>query len=251
MRGKVRYYLLTAAILAMCILLYPRPAYAMHIAEGILPAEWALIWFIPALIFLGIGLYIIKKKTAENRALLPLLGLTGALIFLISVFPIPVPIAGTSSHPCGTPLGALLAGPFMTVVLGGIALLLQALFLGDGGFSTWGANMFAMAVVGSFAGFGSFVLFKKLKAPLFLCGFAAGLLGDWATYLTTSFQLASATHGSGSLAGMFGATTAAFAITQVPIGILEGIFTGGVVVLLQQRRPQILQFVLITPNKPD
>lgn len=230
--------------------LNPTPVYAMHIAEGILPANWAAVWYVIAFIFVALGIRLIKKRTKEVKGLMPLLGLAGAAIFLISVFPIPVPFTGTTSHPVGTPLGAILVGPFISTVLGAIALLIQALFLAHGGFSTWGANIVSMAVVGSFVGFGVFVLLRKFNAPTTVAAFAAGLLGDWATYLTTTFELASALHGTGSLWGMFGVIIIAFAPTQLPLGILEGIFTAAVVVVVYQRRPELLSHIIPRGIKP-
>ena len=248
MSGK--YMVPVLLLIAGVLFLFPTPAYAMHIAEGILPVKWAVLWYLPAIVFVGIGIYVIKKKTREVRGLMPLLGLTGAAIFLISVFPVPVPITGTTSHPVGTPLGAILVGPFISVVLGAIALLIQALFLAHGGISTWGANIVSMALVGSFVGFGTFVIFRKLNAPIFVAAFTAGLLGDWATYAVTSFEMASALHGTGSLWGMFGAISLAFAPTQLPLGILEGLFTSGVVTLVYQRRPELLSHVIPLTIKP-
>lgn len=236
--GRDRFLLVIAFVTVL--LLVPTPVYGMHIAEGILPANWAAFWYVVAFAIVIPGIFFIKKKVNEVRGIMPLLGLTGAAIFLISVFPIPVPIAGTCSHPCGTPLGALLVGPFVTAVLGAIALLIQALFLAHGGITTWGANITSMAIVGSFVGYGTFMLLKQTGAPLFAAAFAAGLLGDWATYATTSFELASALHGSGSLWGMFSTIAVAFAPTQVPLGILEGLFTAGVVIVVFQRRPELL-----------
>src|SRR4030042_218841 len=226
------------------LLLYPAPAHAMHIAEGILPANWAALWYVVAFAFVIPGIYFITRKTKQIRGLMPLLGIAGAAIFLISVFPIPVPVTGSCSHPCGTPLGAILVGPFISTVLGAIALLIQALFLAHGGFSTWGANIVSMALVGSFVGFGAFILFPRFHAPIFVAAFAAGLFGDWATYATTAFELSSALHGTGSLWGMFGAICLAFAPTQLPLGILEGLFTGGVVTLIYHRRPELLSRII-------
>ena len=249
--GWLKSYAPLSIIAALALLLSsPTPAYAMHIAEGILPANWAAIWYVPAAVFVGIGLYVIKKKTRETRRLMPLLGLTGAAIFLISVFPIPVPITGTTSHPVGTPLGAILVGPFISTVLGAIALLIQALFLAHGGISTWGANIVSMALVGSFVGFGAFALFKKFNAPIAVAAFTAGIVGDWATYAVTSFALASALHGTGSLWGMFGVIALAFAPTQLPLGILEGFFTAAVVMVIHQRRPELLAHVIPLTIKP-
>lgn len=258
MPNKITHWLSTHIRLALALVLgllflYPTPAYAMHIAEGILPAGWAAIWYVIAVIFLVIGILIIRRKTREVRGLMPLLGVAGAVIFLVSVFPIPVPVTGSCSHPCGTPLGAILVGPFISTVLGALALLIQALFLAHGGISTWGANIVSMALVGSFIGFGVFVFFRRFNAPIFVAAFAAGLFGDWATYATTAFELASALHGTGSLWGMFAAITIAFAPTQLPLGILEGLFTGGVVALVYQRRPELLSRIMpgIFKQVPD
>jgi cobalt/nickel transport system permease protein len=231
------------------IILFPTPAYAMHIAEGILPADWAVLWYIIAFIFVAVGLRIIQKRLKEDRGLLPLLGLTGAAVFLISCFPIPVPIAGTCSHPCGTPLVAILVGgPFIGTVLGAVALLLQALFLAHGGITTWGANILSMAVAGSFVGFGAFMLLKKLRVSIAVAAFAAGILGDWATYTVTAAELASALHGNVSFWSMWGANLLAFAPTQLPLGILEGFFTAGVILYIQQRRPQLLSYLKPVPK---
>jgi len=248
-RFKIHLILPLVFVLGL-LLLYPTPAYAMHIAEGILPANWAIVWYVIAFIFVAWGIRLIRKKTKKIKGLVPLLGLTGAAIFLISVFPVPVPVSGTCSHPCGTPLGAILVGPFISTVLGAVALFIQALFLAHGGFTTWGANIVSMAVVGSFVGFGVFMLLRRFNAPIAVAAFAAGILGDWATYLTTAFELASALHGTGSLWGMFGAISVAFAPTQLPLGILEGVFTAAVVVIVYQRRPELLPHIMPKSIKP-
>jgi len=248
---SLRSHIPLALVIAVILLFTcPAPAQAMHIAEGILPAGWAVLWYCISAVFVITGIIIIRNKTKEIKGLMPLLGVAGAIIFLVSVFPVPVPVTGSCSHPCGTPLGAILVGPFISTVLGALALLIQALFLAHGGFSTWGANIFSMAIIGSFVGFGVFYLFRKLKAPIFVAGFAAGLLGDWATYATTAFELSSALHGSGSLWSMFGTIALAFAPTQLPLGILEGLFTGGVVALVYQRRPELLLRIIPGAYKP-
>lgn len=228
--------LLTLGLLFVC----PPQAYAMHLAEGILPWKWCTVWFVVAAAPLATGIVMIRRKRQEVRGLMPFLGLVGAFIFVVSMFPIPVPVTGSCSHPCGTPLGAILVGPFISTVLGALALLIQALFLAHGGISTWGANIVSMAFVGSFTGLGAFILLRKFNAPLFAAAFVAGFVGDLATYATTSFELASALHGTHSMWGMFSAVFAAFCPTQLPLAVLEGLFTGGLTVLIYQRRPELL-----------
>ena len=212
----------------------------MHISEGILPMKWAGLWYLVALPFVIKGIRDIKKKTEINPHFKVLLGLMGAVIFIISCMPVPVPTAGTCSHPAGTGISAVLVGPVMSILVTSIALLIQALFLAHGGLTTWGADIVSMGVVGSFAAYFGFRILQKLRAPLFISGFMAGLLADWATYITTSFELASALHGSKPMLSLFYTILVAFIPTQLPLGILEGFLTGGMVVFVYKRRPDIL-----------
>ncbi len=212
----------------------------MHISEGILPLEWAGVWYAVAAPFLVKGIFDIKKKVKKTPGFKPLLGMIGALIFVISCMPVPVPTAGTCSHPAGTGISAILVGPIMSIFVTSIALFIQALFLAHGGITTWGADIVSMGIAGSFAGYIAFKVLRKFNFPLFVCGFAAGISADWATYLTTSFELASALHGAKPISSLFYAILIAFVPTQLPLGILEGALTGGMIVFVHKRRPDIL-----------
>ncbi len=235
---KTRSMFSLAAI--FCLLAPVAPAYAMHISEGILPFNWALVWFVVAAPFMAIGLRRVKEMSNVDLSAKPLMGLMAAVVFIISCMPIPVPNAGTCSHPCGTGIAAILIGPFASVVIAGVALLIQALFLAHGGLSTWGANVVSMGVVGSFAGFLTFRGLRLLRANLVVAGFAAGLLADWATYLATSVELASGIRGDAPFLPLFWKILVAFIPTQLPLGILEGAITAGMVGLLHRKRPDLL-----------
>lgn len=215
-------------------------AYAMHISEGILPLNWAAFWFAIAIPFVAFGLVRVKKISVIDPSFKPLVGLISAVVFIISCMPIPVPTAGTCSHPCGTAISGILVGPFVSVVIAAVALLIQALFLAHGGLSTLGANIVSMGVIGSFAGYLIFRGLQALKANLWIAGFFAGLLVDWATYLTTSVELASGIKGDSSFIPLFWKILVAFIPTQLPLGILEGAMTAGMVVLLYKKRPELL-----------
>jgi cobalt/nickel transport system permease protein len=73
-----------------------------------------------------------------------------------------------------------------------------------------------------------------------VAGFFAGLLADWATYLTTSVELASGIRGDAPFLPLLGKILIAFIPTQLPLGILEGAMTAGMVVLLHRKRPDLL-----------
>lgn len=218
----------------------PQPAMAMHIAEGILPAPWAAFWFVLSFPFLAWGLRDLRLRSERVPYTKPMVGLVGAAVFIISCMPIPVPTAGTCSHPCGTGLAAIFIGPWLTVVVASVALVLQALFLAHGGLSTLGADIFSMGITGAFVGCGVFVIAKRLKLGWFTAAFLAGTLSDWATYAVTSFQLASAFHGDGSLVNMLATILVAFVPTQLPLGILEGFLCVGAYRFVQARRPDLI-----------
>jgi cobalt/nickel transport system permease protein len=227
-------------VVLVCMQMLVSPAYAMHISEGILPFNWALVWFVVAIPFVAIGLRRVKEMTRNDLSSKPLIGLMAAVVFIISCMPIPVPTAGTCSHPCGTGIAAILVGPFVSVVIAGVSLLIQALFLAHGGLSTWGANVVSMGVAGSFVGFFTFRGLRLLHVNLMVAGFAAGLLADWATYLATSVELSSGISGNAPFLPLFWKILIAFVPTQLPLGILEGALTAGMVNLLYKKRPDLL-----------
>src|SRR4029450_12850892 len=76
----------------------------------------------------------------------PLLALGAAFSFVVMMFNVPVP-DGTTAHAVGAGLIAILLGPWSACVAVSIALLIQALFFGDGGLLAFGANAFTMALV--------------------------------------------------------------------------------------------------------
>jgi cobalt/nickel transport system permease protein len=212
---------------AYCLLLSVSNAHAMHISEGILPFNWAALWSIIAVPFVDLSFK-------------PLVGLMAAVVFIISCMPIPVPTAGSCSHPCGTAISGILVGPAISILVAAVALLIQALFLAHGGLSTWGANIISMGVMGSFAGFLTFKALRSMKINMAVSGFVAGLLADWATYFTTSIELASGIKGDSPFLPLFWKILIAFIPTQLPLGILEGAMTAGMIVLLYKKRPDLL-----------
>jgi cobalt/nickel transport system permease protein len=163
-----------------------------------------------------------------------------AVVFIISCMPIPVPTAGTCSHPCGTGISGILLGPAISTLVAAVALLIQALFLSHGGLSILGANIISMGIMGSFTGYLTFRGLRVFKANLWIAGFMAGLFADWATYLATSAELASGIRGDSPFLPLFTEILIAFIPTQLPVGILEGAMTAGMVVLLYKKRPDLL-----------
>lgn len=220
----------------------------MHIAEGILPAEWAAAWAAPAAVGAVAGLRRLKARTDEEPAVKSLVALMGAAVFAISLMPIPVPVAGSVSHPAGTPLAAIVVGPAAGVLLAAVSLLLQALFFAHGGLTTLGANIVSEGIVGSVVGFGVFRLARRSGLSLFLAGFLAGVLGDLAVYFTTATELSLGLFSLDEAWPRLWAIFLAFLPTQGPLALLEGLFTGGVLRSLAQLRPDIASRLGVDPG---
>ena len=214
--------ILCLALLSV-MLLSPNYIFGMHIMEGLLPLGWAIFWTIVSLPFVILGIKTISKTFNENPNQKLLFALVTAFVFILSAMKMPS-VTGSTSHPTGTGLGAILFGPLLMAVSGLIVLLFQALLLAHGGISTLGANVFSMAVVGPFAAYFTYRMLKRTNKKLAV--FLAAALGDLVTYIVTSVQLALA-HPD-AVSGVMGSLTkflSIFAVTQIPLAIAEGILS--------------------------
>ena len=206
--------------------------YSMHIMEGFLPLKWVVVWFVICIPFWIIGirkLQNISKAGVQDKMTL---ALAGAFIFILSALKIPS-VTGSSSHPTGVGLSAILYGPFVTSILGTIVLIFQAGLLAHGGFTTLGANTVSMAIAGPIV---SYLIYKGLaKRNRTLAVFLAASVGDLATYVVTSFQLALAyPSADGGILTSFIKFAMVFAVTQVPLTIIEGLLTNVVMNILEK-----------------
>jgi cobalt/nickel transport system permease protein len=86
-------------------------------------------------------------KRSLHTKVVPRLALFAAFSFVLMMFNIPLP-GGSSGHATGVGLAAIILGPAAGMLAISTALLIQALFFGDGGITAFGANAFNMAIVG-------------------------------------------------------------------------------------------------------
>lgn len=197
---------------------------AMHIMEGHLPLPFAIAWGVVCIPFVVAGVFRIKKVVTEHRKTLLILAMVGAYAFALSALKIPS-VTGSSSHPTGTGLGTILFGPAPMAVIGMIVLLFQAILLAHGGLTTLGANTFSMAIAGPFISYFAYKLCLKLKVNKLVAIFLAAALGDLFTYCVTSIQLGIAHPGEAGVIVAIGKFMGIFAVTQIPLAIIEGIVT--------------------------
>ncbi|MCX8029664.1 MAG: energy-coupling factor ABC transporter permease [Brevinematales bacterium] len=222
------------------ILLLSQIGYSMHIAEGILSLNWVLLWIVFALPFVVWSLIIVINNLKSKPNYIAVLALIGALVFLITSLAIPSPVAGSVSHPAATGISSIILGPIVSVFLGFITLLIQALFMGHGGITSLGANVFSMAVVGSFVAFGLYKLSRLIKLPYIVAGFIAGFSADISTYLTTALQLALEFHGNETLLNVWMTLFGMFLPIQLPVSIVEGIVAGVIINMFINRAKEYI-----------
>src|SRR5512132_4403492 len=118
----------------------------MHIPDGYLSPATCAVLYAGSAPFWYTALQRVKK--ALHTRLVPLLSLMAAFSFVIMMFNLPLP-GGTTGHAVGVGLAAVVLGPWASMLAVSMALIIQAIFFGDGGITAIGANCFNMAVVGS------------------------------------------------------------------------------------------------------
>lgn len=193
----------------------------MHISEGFLPWTHAVGWTAASAPFLVAGVRRSSLAMAEGPEARLRMAAAAGFLFALSALKLPS-VAGSCSHAVGVGLGAILLGPAVMPALSFVVLAFQALVLAHGGVTTLGANLFSLGVVGPWVAWWVAGGHAPSRHRAFLAGFA----GSIAVYATTSAELAAAFPDPvAGIGAAFLRFAGLFAITQVPIAIVEGIVT--------------------------
>ena len=147
----------------------------MHIPDGYLSPSTCALAYASAAPFWYVALQKVKRRL--HTRFVPLISVFSAFSFVIMMFNLPLP-GGTTGHATGVGLAAVVLGPWAGMLALSVALVIQAVFFGDGGITAIGANCFNIAIVGSLVA----SLVYRLTAGTAPMGssrrlFAAGLAG--------------------------------------------------------------------------
>lgn len=130
----------------------------MHIPENYLSPSTCAVAAIAMVPVLRAAVRHVSEEVPRDK--IPLIGVAAAFSFLAMMFNIPLP-GGTTGHAvCGT-LIAILFGPWSATLAISVALAIQAVFFGDGGVLSLGANCFNMAFVLPFVGYAIYDALRK------------------------------------------------------------------------------------------
>jgi cobalt/nickel transport system permease protein len=174
-----------------------------------------------------------KKKSP--RYIIPLVAVVSALLLVVQLFEFPVAGGGSTWHFLGGTAVAMVLGPFAGLISMTITLVIQA-GIGDGGITTFGANIFNMAVIGVLSFFIVKACFtrgfttKRLALGIFVASFISNVLTAFAVGLEIGlFPMV------GNLGGVF-VTVPSMLIWYVPTGIVEGVVASTLIVSLSKLR---------------
>jgi len=157
---------------------------AMHIPDGYLSPVTCIIMFALVLPFWVRGVRSLRAKLNAKTA--PLVALFAAFSFVIMMFNVPLP-GGTTGHAVGGALAAIILGPDIACIAISVALLIQAVFFGDGGILAFGANCFNMGVVLPFVSYAIYHAITKNDPLTSKRRLWASALGAWTGLTVASF----------------------------------------------------------------
>lgn len=222
----------------------------MHIPDGYLsPSTCAVLYAASAPVWY-VSMRRVKRRF--NTRLVPLLSVFSALSFVIMMFNVPLP-GGTTGHAVGVGVTAIVLGPWASILAISVAILIQAVFFGDGGITTLGANCFNMAIAGSLV---AFLVYRALAGRQALTSSRRVVAAAVAGYLAINAAALCAAVELGvqplffkdaSGAPLYAPYPLNIAVPAMMIGHLtfagfaELILSGGAVAYLQRTNPFLLQ----------
>ncbi len=223
---------------------------AMHIPDGYLSPASSLVMFLLVLPFWVIGVR--RIRSTMNARSVPLIALMAAFSFVVMMFNVPLP-GGTTAHAVGASLAAILLGPETAAIAVSIALIIQAVFLGDGGILALGANSFNMAVVVPYLAAAIYRLISSgtpINSPRRLVGAAVGGwvgLTTGALFAGIEFGLQPLLFTASNGAPLYAPYPLAIAVPAMVIphaltaSVVEGLLTALILAYLQRSNPSLLE----------
>ncbi len=194
----------------------------MHIPDGFIDPKTSAAFAAASVAGVSYALNGAKRQLSEKSA--PLAGLTAVYVFAVQMLNFPV-AAGTSGHLLGGALAAVLVGPFAASLAITVVLIIQGFLFADGGLSAMGLNIFNIAILGVWVGYGVFVIIRKVlpktKSSVAISAAIAGFISVPTAALGFVFQYAIGATATFSVSTVL----AAMVGTHILIGIGEAIIT--------------------------
>jgi cobalt/nickel transport system permease protein len=220
---------------------------AMHMSDGIVNAPTSLLFAAISIVVVGYAALRARDDLDDRTA--PMAGLVTAFVFAVQMVNFPI-LPGASGHLLGGALVAVLVGPWVGTLCITIVLVVQSLLFADGGLTALGTNVFNMAVLGVFVGWGVARLMRRValrsRAGLTVTAFVAAFVNVVIASLGFVLEY--------TLGGTAGATVGSVFALMVGfhalIGIGEGLITAVTVGAVAAVRPDLVHLLRTTAAAP-
>jgi cobalt/nickel transport system permease protein len=222
----------------------------MHIPDGYLSPSTCAALYAGSAPFWYTSLR--KLKRALNTRMVPLLSVFAAFSFIIMMFNLPLP-GGTTGHAVGVAIATIVLGPWASMLAISMALVIQAIFFGDGGITAIGANCFNMAIAGSLV---SYAVYRMVAGSAPVESPRREMAAALAGYLAINVSALLAAIEFGIQPIFFHDATGAPLYAPYPLhiaipammighltvaGLAEMVVSAGVVAYLQRAEPSLLR----------
>ncbi len=222
----------------------------MHIPDGYLSPSTCAVLYAGA----GLGWYqaLQRIRRSLTTRMIPLISVFASFSFVLMMFNLPLP-GGTTGHALGVTIAAVVLGPSGAILAISIALTIQALFFGDGGITTLGANCFNMAIVGSLVAYATYRLIANGAAITarrrWIAAAVAGYVATNAAafFAAVEFGIQPVLFHNARGVPLYAPYSLGIAIPAMMIGhlavagVAEGVIAAGLVAYLQAFDPALLQ----------
>ncbi len=207
----------------------------MHIPDGFLSHGINAATFVVSSGACAYGVKRVNRNFGEREV--PLMGVTAAFIFAAQMINFPV-VGGTSGHFLGAVFSSVLLGPWASLIIMTIVLVVQCLGFADGGLTAIGSNIFNMGVIGALGGYGIFSFIYTLLQKSRKGFFIALAISSWFSIVmgASAAAVELAISGTSPLKIALPAMAGIHAI----IGVGEAIITTAAISLILKTRPDLV-----------
>ena len=145
----------------------------MHLPDGIISFEQAMVYWIITLIIISIFFYKFSKDENKEKRIISI-ALFSVFTMVVTSVSVPSPL-GVPIHFFLIPVIAILLGPLSSTIVSFITLIMQVLVLNMGGVTSLGANFLVMGFILSFVTYGFYRLFVYINEKVAI--FASTIIG--------------------------------------------------------------------------
>jgi cobalt/nickel transport system permease protein len=189
----------------------------------------------------GVLAYTAKRIRDEvDDSKIPLMGVLGAFVFAAQMINFAIPGTGSSGHIGGGMLLAMLLGPYAAFVTMASVLIVQALIFADGGILALGTNIWNLGVYPCLVGWWLYRVIVG-RNPTYARLSIAAMIGIIMAIEMGALSVAIQTVLSGRSELPLGKFSILMLGIHLPIAVIEGFVTLGIVNFAYRIRPKVVE----------